>query len=60
MKVNLAKSEIALVGYFLNVGSSVPTLGCKVSQLPKKYLGLLLEATYKLQAIWDDVLKKMS
>jgi hypothetical protein len=34
-------------------------LGCKVSSLPLKHLGLLLKASYKAKSIWDNVVKKI-
>ena len=42
-----------------NVITMAGILGCKVSSLPLKYLGLLLGASYKAKSIWDDVFKKI-
>jgi len=55
LKINLAKSELVLVG---DVGLT-GTLGCGVSSLPMKYLGLPLGASYKAKSIWDCVIEKL-
>jgi hypothetical protein len=34
-------------------------LGCRVSSLPMKYLGLPLGASYKAISIWNGVIEKM-
>jgi hypothetical protein len=34
-------------------------LGCRVSSLPMKYLGLPLGAPFMAKSIWDDIIKKM-
>jgi uncharacterized protein YbcI len=34
-------------------------LGCRVSSLPKKYLGLPLGASFKAKFIWDTIIEKM-
>lgn len=34
-------------------------MGCRVSPLPLKYLGLLLGAPFKAKFIWDIILEKM-
>jgi hypothetical protein len=34
-------------------------LGCRVSSLPLKYLGLPLGAPFKAKSIWDDVVGKI-
>lgn len=59
VKMNMAKSEVVSVGNDSNVESMASIFGCKVSQLPMKYIGLLLGATFKSKAIWDDVLEKL-
>lgn len=56
--MNLAKLEEVSVRNVPNVESMMSILGCKISQLPIKYLGTLLGAMFKLKAIWDDVKKK--
>lgn len=38
LKMNLAKSEVMSVGNVTNVGMLASILGCKFSQLPKKFL----------------------
>lgn len=57
LKVNLARSEVASIGNVPNVGILVSILGCKISQLPMKYLDLPLGAMIKSKTIWDDVLE---
>ena len=32
---------------------------CRVFSLPKKYLGLLLGASFKAKSIWDGIIEKM-
>jgi hypothetical protein len=49
LKINLAKSELVLVGNVYNLDGLAGILGCRVSSLPLKYLGLLLGASYKGQ-----------
>lgn len=39
LKVNLGKSDVVLVGH--NADSMASILGCKISHLPMKFLGLL-------------------
>jgi hypothetical protein len=34
-------------------------LGCGVSSLPSKYLGLPLGAPFKAKSIWDDIVGKI-
>jgi len=34
-------------------------IGCGVSTLPVKHLGLQLGASYKAKHIWDDVIEKL-
>lgn len=47
LKINLAKSELVLVGDVPNVNALVRILGCTVSFLPLKYLlGLLSRQIY--------------
>ncbi|XP_042969900.1 uncharacterized protein LOC122302626 [Carya illinoinensis] len=46
-------------GHVHNVDSMTTILGCKISHLPMKYLGLPLGAHYKSISIWNDVLEKM-
>lgn len=40
MKINLAKSELVPVSNVNNVEDLARILGCKVSSLPMKYLGM--------------------
>jgi hypothetical protein len=59
LKVNLAKSNLILVGNVDQVGRLVGILGCGVATISMKYLGLPLEASYKSTHIWDGVIKKI-
>ncbi|KAF5463588.1 hypothetical protein F2P56_019489 [Juglans regia] len=58
LKVNLLKSEMVPVDIVNNVQDLANILGCKVSSLPLKYLGLLLGAAFKAKSIWEGVLEK--
>lgn len=51
LKINLAKSEFVSVGIVNNVEGLAKILGCRVSSLPKKYLGLSLGASFKGKSI---------
>jgi hypothetical protein len=42
-----------------NVDGLSSILGCGVSSLPLKYLGLSLGASFKAKSIWDGVLGKI-
>jgi hypothetical protein len=58
LKVNLAKSKLISMGNIELVGRLAGILGCGVSTLLVKYLGLLLGASYKAKHIWDGVVEK--
>ena len=53
LRINLAKSEIILVGEMEEVGVMAVELGCRVSSLPFVYLGLPLGAPNKAYYMWD-------
>ena len=59
LHINLAKSELVLVGEVSNMGELVALLGCRQSSLPMTYLGLPLGAKFKDRAIWNSILEKM-
>jgi hypothetical protein len=59
LRINLAKSEIIYVGEVEDVEELTNILGCRVSSLPMKYLGLPLGASYKATSIWNDIIEKM-
>ena len=59
LHINLAKSELVLVGNVTNVGELVALLGCRQSSLPMTYLGLPLGAKFKDRAIWNFILERM-
>jgi hypothetical protein len=59
LKVNLAKSELVPVGNVDDVDGLAGIMGCGVSPLPLKYLGLPLGASYKAKSIWNDVIEKI-
>jgi hypothetical protein len=51
MKINLSKFEIVPIGEVGDVEGLTSILGCRMSSLPLKYLGLPLEAAYKASTI---------
>ncbi|XP_042961829.1 uncharacterized protein LOC122296285 [Carya illinoinensis] len=57
--INLNKSEIVPVGSVSNIYDLANIMGCKVSSLPMKYLGLPLEALHRSVSIWDGVIQKI-
>lgn len=59
LKINLAKSKMGLVGFVENVNGLVDILGCGVSSLHLKHLGLPLGASYKAKPISDGVIEKI-
>ena len=52
LKVNLSKLVLVPVGLLDNVGQLAGLLGCGFGEVPLKYLGLPLEASFKLKAMW--------
>ncbi|XP_042969093.1 uncharacterized protein LOC122301777 [Carya illinoinensis] len=56
LKVNLSKSEVILVGSVNNVSMVAAILGCKVSSLPMKYLGLPLGVPHKSKTVWEGII----
>jgi hypothetical protein len=59
LKINMAKLELIPVGNNDHVERLASILGCGVSSLHVKYLGLLLGPSYKAKHIWDGVIKKI-
>jgi hypothetical protein len=59
LKINLAKSVLVPVGDVDNMDELAGIMGCGVSSLPLKYLGLPLGAPFKAKSIWDDVVHKI-
>jgi len=59
LKINMAKSMLVPVGNVVNMDDLAGILGCGVSSLPLKYLGLLLGAPFMAKFIWDDVVGKI-
>jgi hypothetical protein len=55
LKVNLSKSALIPVGSLDEVDQLAGRLGCGMADLPLKYLGLPLVASFKLKAIWKDL-----
>lgn len=43
----------------MNVEGLASILGCRVSSLSMKYLGLPLGASFKAKSIWDDIIEKV-
>jgi hypothetical protein len=58
LKINLAKSELVPIGIVEDVEGLACILGCRISSLPMKYLGLLLGASLKEKSIWDGIIEK--
>jgi hypothetical protein len=54
-----AVSGYGSVGYVDNMGNLACILGCGVSSLPIKYLGLPLGAHFKAKSCWDEVVGKI-
>jgi hypothetical protein len=59
LKINLDKSVLVLVGLVDNMDDFAGILGCGVSSLPLKYLGLPLGAPFKNKSSWDEVVGKI-
>jgi len=59
LKINLDKSVLVLVGLVDNMDELAGILGCGVSSLPLKYLGLPLGAPFKNKSSWDEVVGKI-
>jgi hypothetical protein len=59
LKINLAKSDLVLVGNVDNVVELANILGCGISSPLLKYLGMPLGDSYKAKSIWDGILEKM-
>jgi hypothetical protein len=55
LKVNLSKSALIPVGLRGEVDQLAGMLGCGIGDLPLKYLGLPLGASFKLKAMWADL-----
>jgi hypothetical protein len=55
LKVNLSKSTLVPVGSLDDVDRLAGHLGCGTANLPLKYLGLPLGASFKLKAMWRDL-----
>jgi hypothetical protein len=58
LKVNLSKSTLVPVGSLDDVDRLASHLGCGTSDLPSKYLGLPLGASFKLKAMWRDLMAR--
>jgi hypothetical protein len=59
LKVNLKKFELVAVGEVPYIEGLANILGCNISSLLLRYLGLPLGAPFKSKAIWDGVIEKM-
>jgi hypothetical protein len=59
LKVNLSKSVLVPVGHLEEVDQLASCLGCGTTDLPLKYLGLPLGASFKLKAVWRELEDKM-
>jgi len=59
LKINLDKSVLVSVGHVDNMDDLAGILGCGVSSLPLKYLGLPLGAPFKAKSSLDEVVGKI-
>jgi len=59
LNINLAESEIIPVGEVGDVDKLANILGCRVSSLPMKYLGLSVGDSYQATSIWNGIIEKM-
>jgi hypothetical protein len=59
LRVNLAKSEIVLVGDVENLRVLADILCCRIGSLPMSYLGMPLGFTFKSTLIWNPIIEKM-
>jgi hypothetical protein len=59
LKIHLAKSVLVPMGHVDNIDELAGILGCGVSSLPLKYLGLPLGAPFKAKSSWDEVVGKI-
>lgn len=55
LKINLEKSELIPIRGIANVEDLDKVLGCRVGSLPTKYLGLLLQASFRSSPVYYEV-----
>jgi hypothetical protein len=60
LKVNLPKSALIPVSSLDDVDQLPGYLGCGISLLPLKYLGLQLGASFKLKTMWAELVELMA
>jgi hypothetical protein len=60
LKVNLSKSVLIPVGHLEDVRQLADLLGCGYGEVPLKYLGLPLGASFKLKTMWAGLEDMMS
>jgi hypothetical protein len=60
LKINLPKSSLVPVGPLDDVEQLAGVLGCGISSLPLKYLGLQLGASFKLKSMWTELEELMA
>ena len=60
LKVNLSKFALVLIGSLGDVDQLFRLLGCGSGNLPLKYLGLSLEASFKLKTMWVELEELMA
>lgn len=58
LKINLTKSELVSIGLINNI-EGLARIGCRVSSLPMKYLGLPLGSSFKAKPIWNVIIEKV-
>lgn len=56
LKINLNKTEMIRIGNRREEASLARILGCKVTNLPIKYLGLPFGAKYKDVRTWESII----
>ena len=59
LRINLAKSELILVGEIDNIEEMAVELVCRIGSFPVKYLGLPLGARHNALSSWDGVEERM-
>lgn len=58
LRINMAKSELAMLGDDRDMGHMASILECKKVNLPIRYLCLPLEAKFKNIEVWDHVVNR--
>jgi hypothetical protein len=59
LRINMATSKLVLVSNVNNVDGLASIMGCRVSSLTLKYLGLPVGDSFKAISFWDDIIEKI-